>query len=52
MDIAVDSAGCEEVWMVGREVDIGNGSRVGMEGMLDRRSWTVVVEVPDQGFLI
>jgi hypothetical protein len=52
MDIAIDSTGGEEVWMVGREVDIGNGSRVGMEGVLDRRPRTIVVEVPHQSFLV
>jgi hypothetical protein len=38
--------------MVGGEVYIGDGTRVCMEGMLDRRPPTVMVEIPHQSFLI
>lgn len=52
MHIAVDCAGREEIWMVGREVYIGNSSRMGMESMFDRRPRAVMVEVPHQSLLV
>lgn len=50
VDIAVDSTGGEHIRMVGREVDIGDGPAMAIQGMLDRSRRGVIpeVQVPDQ----
>lgn len=35
VDITVDSASGQEIWVVGREVDVGDGPTMALERMLD-----------------
>jgi hypothetical protein len=33
--IAIHCASCKRIWMVGGEIDVGDGPAMGLEGMLD-----------------
>lgn len=52
VNIAIDGACSQQIRMVSREVDIGNGSRMSMQGILDRRVGIVEVQIPYKSFLV
>jgi hypothetical protein len=54
IDISVNGAGCQEIWVVCGEVDVGDGPIVGLKRMLDGARGRVVplIEIPDETAMV
>lgn len=54
MDIAIDSTGGKDIWMMGGEIDVRYGSSMALKGMLNRATGRVFpkAQIPDEAAMI
>lgn len=52
VDVAIYSAGCEDVWMMSGEVDVGYGSCMGVQNVLNWCLRAGHLQVPNQRSLV